>query len=153
MAALTQLDRIENAILGNGHEGLLTRTARIEENLETASKTALEAQESAKLMAQASEQGFSRVYETIDRLTTNVDSLSKSVEAHHKSEHLTDIIKANPTLTVITEAMKKPNFIRNVLIVIFISFITLHLIATYVPNVWDWIMAWLGLPKLVIPLA
>jgi hypothetical protein len=26
-----QLDRIESAIIGNGHEGLLARTARIEE--------------------------------------------------------------------------------------------------------------------------
>ena len=180
MAGKTQLDRIEGAIFGNGREGLIAVTARIEENIaeakslaevatetnrltaaalaETTEKTAQALSVTAKETADALAKLHAHYNERFDRLDECNDTfkavlaeLSTSITAHEKTEHLADIIKVNPGLVVVTDAMKKPRFFLNVATFGALLFIFLHLVSTYIPNVWDWAMLLLGLPKFVIP--
>lgn len=148
----SQLTRIEDGLFGNGHEGLLSRTARIEENLEAVSEAIAETEKSAQETSQVSEASFKNLYDLMTGISAIVDRLATSVEEHHKTEHLSDIVKANPVLKVITESMKDPHFARNVVIFGVVSFVVLHLVSTYIPNVWDWIMTILGLPHFIVPL-
>ena len=130
-----QLDRIESAILGNGHEGLIARTARIEENLETVGEAAKGAKEAAERANEKAEISAEDSKAVMHKLELGMTKLESTVINHIGTDHLSVL-------------MKKKQFWA---IVIF-GFISLHLIATYVPNVWDWIVVLLGIPKLVIPI-
>jgi hypothetical protein len=170
MVAKTQLERIEGAIFGNGREGLIAVNARIEENIkavkeeaENAKNEAVNAAQAAARAAEASKtetekvrkeqtEGFMHTDQKITILTEKVEKLADSVDAHHKTEHLSDIIKDNPSLKVITEWMKKPNFLISVAVFLMVVYVILHIIATYVPNVWNGIMLLIKLPSLSIPL-
>lgn len=122
-----QLDRIENAILGNGKEGLLARTARIEENLDATTCLAKEVKESAEKSAEKTD-------EAIGELKMSILKLENTIRTHIGTDHL-------------SELMKKKEFWS----IIILGFITLHIIATYLPNLWNLIVMIVGLPKLVIP--
>ena len=135
MVAKTQLDRIEGAILGNGREGLLTRTARIEEQLKTVVDVAKENNAAALEADTRAMEHIERISTEISSLVVTVATLSVSVTAHHKTEHLSDL-------------MKKKSFWAGIIG----AFVVLHLLSTYVPNAWDWAMIMLGIPKLVIPI-
>jgi NAD/NADP transhydrogenase alpha subunit len=152
MAAKTQLDRIEGAIFGNGREGLIAVTARIEENIEEARGMAEASKTEAQGVRAEQAAGFQNVYLSIGALTRTVETLGLSVDAHHKTEHLSDVMKSTPALVVILDWMKNPKFIRDLIIGGVTSFIVLHVVSTYLPNVWDWAMLLLGLPKFVIPI-
>jgi len=137
-----QLDRIEDtvdkagkAIFGNGSEGLIARTARIEERLISAAENSVEAKEISKDLSEKTDKNLSKLTDNLTSLTQNVIRLTDSVNIHHGTEHL-------------SELMKKKSF----WLLIFIGLIAMHMIATYVPNVWDGAMMLLGLPKLVLPL-
>lgn len=123
-----QLDRIENAIIGNGREGLLGRTARIEERLNTVDDLVEEAKKTA-------ETEISELKKLMHQLEINVIELGGALKTHIGTDHLSVL-------------MRKKQFWA----VIVVLFITLHIIATYIPNLWDAIMMLVGLPKLVIPL-
>jgi hypothetical protein len=151
MPQKTQLDKIESALFGNGREGLIAVTARIEEKLEDARGLADSANNAAERVGAEQAAGFYKTYQAISDLAKTVDTLALSVEAHHKTEHLSDITKANPSVSVFIEWVKNPKFFRDLIIVGTLSFVVLHLISTYVPNLWDWVMILLGLPKLIIP--
>lgn len=70
-----QLERIEVAINGNGHEGIKERLARIEENLEDV--TGITKENAVE----------------IGKLAKIVEKVSVSMEAHHAKDHLSDLIK------------------------------------------------------------
>jgi Cu/Ag efflux pump CusA len=139
MAASTtankQLDRIEAAIIGNGHEGLLARTARIEEALKAVNSSAVEANEAAEKAAEKAENAATRAADAVNKLALSVTELQSVTKTHLGTDHLSVM-------------MKKKEFWA----VIVIGYIALHVIATYVPNVWDWIAVLLGIPKLVLPI-
>ena len=124
MVAKTQLDRIENAILGNGREGLLAQAARMEEAI----KTTAERQEEAAA-------SFLIACEGINKLTRTVDSLADTVKSHHASMHFSDLLKKKAFWMILVG-----------------GYIGLHLIATYVPSLWDGIVLGVGLPALRIPI-
>lgn len=134
-SALTQLDRIENAIVGNGQEGLLARTARIEERLNTVDELAEETKKANEDAVEKVEDDIKNAMHLINQLTINVTKLEGALATHVGTDHLSVL-------------MKKKQFWA----LIIIGFISLHLIATYVPNVWDWIMILIGVPKLIVPL-
>ena len=130
-----QLDRIENAIIGNGHEGLLARTARIEENIESISKDVGEAKEIARNSSKKSEEMCAKTMDAVDSLALNLTELKKDVGYHHATEHLATLVKK-----------------KEFWMIVIATFVTLHLISTYVPNAWDWVVRLVGLPSLLIPL-
>lgn len=146
IAKSNQLDRIEAAIIGDGKEGLLGRTARIEEKLIAVAKSAdiaqSKADEVARITAAVAEavtektdRTISKTEDLLNALTISVVKLTASVEEHHKTEHFSDLLKK-----------------RSFYLTIFFGFIIMHFIATYVPNLWDGAMYLIGVPKLVIPL-
>ena len=65
-----QMTHVENALYGNGREGLISRTARIETSLEAAAANT------------------ARNSEGITKLLTATEELKASIEVHHKSPHL-----------------------------------------------------------------
>jgi len=143
----SQLDRIELAVIGKNGEGLLVRTARIEEKLNAVSTNAevarMKAEEAVKVSTTTSEVVIDRTDRTIaktgemlQRLTISVVELTASVNTHHKTEHFSDLLK------------KKTFYIT-----IFLGFIIMYTIATYVPNIWDGTMILLGIPKFILPIA
>lgn len=131
-----QLDRIEAAVLGNGHEGLLARTARIEEKLITSAQLAADAKEAAEIAAREARETVVRALDSSNALSLNVVSMNELLKAHLGTDHLSQL-------------MKKKSF----WVLIVIIFITLHLVSTYVPNLWDALMLYMGIPKLVIPIS
>jgi hypothetical protein len=152
MPPRTQLDKIEGALYGNGREGIIAVVARIEEKLEDTRGLAESAIQAAEKVGTEQADGFLKTYKAINELTKTVEHLAVSVEAHHKTEHLSDIVKANPTVSVFVDWLKSPKFFRNFIIAGTLSFIALHIIATYFPIIWDWVFIFIGLPKLAIPL-
>jgi len=128
-----QLERIENAIIGNGREGLLDRTARIEENL----KTTQEQVEDAKLAAIRAEEktdtAIAKVLENVSTLAVNMVTMTNTLTTHLGTDHLSVL-------------MKKKHF----WVLLVSGFILLHIISEYVPGLWDAGMMFLGLPKLII---
>ena len=130
-----QLDRIENAIIGNGHEGLLARTARIEEKLIAAAIAAEEAKKAALETSEKSEKEIGKMASATRDLAESVIKLETAVEAHVKMDHLTEMIRKKEFWAVIV-----------------VGFIFLHIVSTYVPSVWDWIMTMVGLPSLSLPI-
>lgn len=143
----TQLDRIESALIGNGREGLIARTARMEEQLKVAVSAASDAKSEAEKARATAEVLSDLLAEKHNELSSDISSihndvklslvqLTASVTAHHNSTHL-------------AEVMKKKSF----WVTIIGAYVFLHLIATYVQNAWDWLMLMLGIPKLIIPLA
>ena len=137
MAASTnkQLDRIEAAILGNGHEGLIARTARIEENLETVAAAANGAKDAAERANEKAEISAEDSKVVLHKVELSVARLEATVVNHISTDHLSTL-------------MKKKEFWAAIII----GFIALHIISTYIPNLWDWIAVLLGLPKLIVPL-
>ncbi len=121
-----QLDRIENAILGNGREGLLARTARIEEKLEATIKLAEETKDESGAT-------IIRIEESIEKVTGLVNELTSSVKSHHETIHLSNLLKK-----------------KEFWVIVFVGYIALHMISTYVPSLWNLIAASLGLTKLTI---
>lgn len=141
-ATAKQLDRIESAILGNGHEGLIARTARIEEQtksidekVDAAAQAAKEAKLAASDAAVAANEAVTKAAESITDLASVVKQLDFSVQAHHNTDHLSTLIR-------------KKEFWAALVVI----YIILHVVATYVPNVWDGIMTLVGLPKLILPI-
>ena len=130
-----QLDRIEAAILGNGHEGLIARTARIEEKLETTAEDVIEAKDAAANAANKAKEAFEKTTEITTKLMTSIIQLEESVKTHHASEHLSTLVKKKQFWTVII-----------------VGYIVLHILATYVPNVWDWLVVLVGVPRLSLPI-
>ena len=137
MAASTnkQLDRIEAAILGNGHEGLIARTARIEENLETVAAAANGAKEAAERANEKAEISAEDSKAVMRKVELSITKLEATVASHISTDHLSVL-------------MKKKEFWAAIII----GFIALHIVSTYIPNLWDWIAVLLGLPKLIVPL-
>jgi Flp pilus assembly protein TadB len=129
-----QLDRIEKAIIGNGQEGLLRSSARMEEKIASTSILIEEAKKNSKEARDKAEEAVNTTSQLIGEIKIELVKINGSIEAHHKMLHLAEIVK------------KKQFWIY-----IFLGFVVLHLISTYVPNVWDWIMLLVGLPHLVIP--
>lgn len=70
-----KLRHIEDAIYGNGHEGINVRLARIEENVEAS--TVLVRDNAAQ----------------VTRLIEAAAKLDASVETHHAKDHLSDLMK------------------------------------------------------------
>lgn len=141
-ATTKQLDRIESAILGNGHEGLLARTARIEEQtkaidekVDLAADAAREAKIAANDAAVSANEAVIKAAKSISDLAVVVGKLDVSVQAHHNTDHLSTLIR-------------KKEFWAALVVI----YIILHVVATYVPNVWDGIMTLVGLPKLILPI-
>ena len=132
----TQLDRIEDAILGNGREGLLDRTARIEEKVITIDESATEAKTLATEYAKKSGEAVEKVANSVGELSTTVSRLTDTMVQHIGTDHSSVLIRKKAFWMLIV-----------------VGFISLHLVSTYVPNVWDALMVFLGLPKLVIPLS
>jgi seryl-tRNA synthetase len=152
-----QLDRIEDAIIGNGHEGLLARTARIEEKLTsivkaqddaaeereeikitalaTASAVAVKAEETAEALSKKVEEEIKNSSNLINDLTMSLMKLGNLLEAHLKTDHLSEMIKK-----------------KSFWIVVIVILMAMNVIALYVPNIWDFIVKMLGIPKLTIPL-
>lgn len=144
-----QLDRVEAAILGNGHEGLLVRQARMEEtitaikdDIKDVAAKAVDANEAALSAGQEAIKKFQEASVALNDLGkdvkgfgTKVDDLAKEVKAHTDSIHLAKLLKDRKFWAAIVG-----------------GYIVLHLIATYIPNFWDWIMLLVGLPKWMVPL-
>ena len=130
-----QLDRIENAIIGNDHEGLLARTARIETRLDRLSQDTCEAKDAAKSASNKSDELCSKAIDAVHELTVNLTKLKDQLETHVGTDHLSVLMKKKEFWTLII-----------------LGFISLHLLVTYLPNVWDWVMVVVGLPRLIIPL-
>ena len=136
-----QLDRLEQAILGNGHEGLLVRTARIEESLialrddvKVLNDSAVINMEEAEASRKESMERFEQSASSLRELVGTVKTLAVKVDIHHSTQHL-------------AELLKKPKFYA----FIFFGFIVLHIVSTYVPGVLDFGLALVGLPKLPVP--
>ena len=130
-----QLDRIENAIIGNGHEGLLARTARIEEKLVAAAEDRQEIKEKTNEALDRTSETLSETTKTLNEITNNFVKLEAIVKTHIGTDHLSVL-------------MRKKQFWA----LIIFGFVVLHLLSTYVPNIWDWLVVIVGLPHLVIPL-
>jgi hypothetical protein len=137
-----QLDRIESAIIGNGHEGLLARTARIEERttsidekVDSVELLAKEAKIAAETTAKEANEAVSKAAKSVSDLATVVAQLDNAVVQHHNTEHLSKLVKKKEFWAIL-----------------FVAYIGLHVLATYVPNIWDWLAVLLGVPKLVLPL-
>jgi hypothetical protein len=88
-----QLERIEKAIIGNGHEGLIARTARIEENVDSVMESNDEAIKKLNIAASA-----------LSSLTTDLRLLTQSVFEHHKAEHFSDLIKKKSFWFIVASA-------------------------------------------------
>jgi hypothetical protein len=109
---IDKIDRIENAVIGNG-QGLISRTARIEENLKSVAANAEEAKSVAEEAKDAAEERFDIMLEKLGKLVNDTVVLTESVDKHHKSEHFADMVK-------------KPKFLLTVLA----FFVVAHEIAT-----------------------
>jgi len=133
--ASKQLDRIEAAIIGNGQEGLLARTARIEEKLKTAADLAEGAKVAAEEAAEKADTAVTRAANAVNLLTQTVTKLEGMLSSHIGTDHLSVLMRKKSFWTLII-----------------IGYVSLHLIATYVPNLWDTIVIFLGIPKLVLPI-
>jgi hypothetical protein len=125
--ANAQLDRIEGALIGNGREGLIARTARIEEKLITAANLAQDAKTAAISAAEKTEVAFDRAAQEIGSLAKVVDRLGLSVEAHHNTEHLAALLK-------------KPKFY----LALVVLFVIMHEVSTAlqfgIPALWQLIL-------------
>jgi chromosome segregation ATPase len=136
-----QLDRIEKAIIGNGNEGLLARTARIEERLENAAKSRTEIKEEQKKLVTNNQEAIENTNSAIRKIETSVNeicmnynNLQTTLEMHLATEHIAKLIKR-----------------KSFWIGIVATLIVVNLIALYLPNIWDIIIRMLGLPGLIIP--
>jgi len=129
-----QLDRIE-AALGNGDDSLIIRTARIEEKIIMAAAIAEDAKVAAIKAAEKADQASTRAADAVYQLAITVKGLEGMLGTHLGTDHLSVL-------------MKKKSF----WMLIILGFISLHLIATYVPNMWDGLMLLVGLPKLQLPI-
>jgi hypothetical protein len=130
-----QLDRIEKAILGNGREGLIARTARIEEKLEVAREAREEIIKTTETTTSANRKAIKDVSDKVTEVSINVIKLEEAVKAHINTDHLSVM-------------MKKKSF----WMALFLMLIAVNLMALYVPNLWDFIMRILGIPKLIVPM-
>ncbi|OGO12747.1 MAG: hypothetical protein A2Y53_04950 [Chloroflexi bacterium RBG_16_47_49] len=128
-----QLNRIE-AALGFGDDSLAIRTARIEENLKTAAGLASDAKNAADRAAEKADLAVTRAADTVHLLALTVTRLEGTLGSHIGTDHLSVL-------------MKKKSF----WMLIVLGFISLHLISTYVPSIWDGIVLMLGIPKLLLP--
>jgi hypothetical protein len=131
-----KLERIEAAILGNGHEGLMVRTARIEEKVTSIADKADEASKNAILAADKAQVAGDKAEELVSRLAIEVTEIGDALKSHLGTDHLSSLMRQ-----------------KGFWVLIVLGFISLHLIATYVPNMWDFAMGLLGIPKLIIPIA
>ncbi len=131
----SQLDRIEGALIGNGREGLLARTARIEERLEATAESTNAAKDAADLAARKADEASMRALNSANALAVNVEKMNDLLVKHVEMAHLASM-------------MKKKSF----WVSIFMGFVILHLVSTYMPNLWDAVMIFLGIPKLIIPI-
>jgi hypothetical protein len=102
--------------LGNGHESVLARVTRSEEQY----KNVLDLSENSE--------------KKLDKLINAVTDLNTSVQIHHKSTHLSQLLTSFKFWTALL-----------------LSFIILHTISTYVPNVLNIVLTLFGSP-LKIPL-
>ena len=137
-----QLDRIEKALIGNGREGLIAQTARIEESQKATTELAREARNAASIAAVKASDAAEKADDAVEKAANVVTQLSYIVTTvnadlmrHVGTDHISVLIKKKGFWTLIV-----------------LGFITLHLLATYVPNLWDGLMILLGIPKLVLPL-
>jgi hypothetical protein len=135
MPTKTQLDRIESAIIGNGHEGLLARTARIEEQQKVSAIAIEQAKIAADKAAEKAEETAIKALDSANTLSINVTRMNEALITHMGTDHLSVLIKKKSFWTLII-----------------VGYIALHIVSTYVPSLWDWWMLFLGIPKLVIPL-
>jgi len=131
----SQLDRIEDAISGNGREGLLDRTARIEERIVSIACLAEDAKNSSIEAAVKSEAAVTKVAETVQTLAISATKLSEALATHLGTDHLSTLIRK-----------------KSFWMLIVVGYIALHLVSTEVPSLWDALMVFLNLPKLAIPL-
>jgi hypothetical protein len=129
-----QLDRIEKALIGNGQRGLLDRVARNEENISEIKQDVGGVKTDALQEKLRSDSAIAKLADSVNLLTINIDRLGTTVTSHLGTDHLSVL-------------MKKKSF----WVLIAVGMIALHMIATYVPNVWDGAMLLLGLPKLQLP--
>jgi hypothetical protein len=121
----TQLDRIEGmvnkqdvSINGNGHEGLKTKTARIEENLEAMII-------SIKAISDCNKDNA----ENLKKLAEIVTALNTVVTDHLKSVHLISLLQ-------------KKLFWGGVVL----GIVALNLLTTYVPNIVNIILTFFNIP-------
>jgi len=127
----SQLDRIEGALIGNGREGLLARTARIEEQIKAARELAGDAKTAAVEAAEEARTTSKEAIDAIHKVAIDVTAIGVAVTAHHKQKHLADLLK-------------EPKFYA----ILIVAYITLHSISTYAPSAWAWLMKLVGLPTL-----
>jgi KaiC/GvpD/RAD55 family RecA-like ATPase len=118
------LTSIQDTLNGNGHEGMKSRMARIEENIESTSQ-----------VTRSNAEQLSALILVVTKLELTVAALDKSVTAHHKDKHFKDLLAQKSFWAYLIS-----------------GFIALHIISTYVPFAWDWVMRLVGLPALVIPI-
>lgn len=130
----SQLDRLEAAILGNGHEGLLVRVARMEATQIAAKEAAEAAKEASERSFDSAESTASKALQAVNNLVIKTTEMNSLVRSHIETEHF-------------SEMMKKKEF----WVIVVIGFIILHTIASYLPGGWDWLISLLGLPQLHIP--
>ena len=134
-AEKTQLGRIEDALYGNGKEGLLVRVARIETAQTDAKDAAMKAQISAERSVDSVELLSSKALQAVNNLVVKQTEMNALVKMHIETEHLSGLIKK-----------------KEFWVLIVIGFVVLHTIVTYLPGGWDWLIALLGLPQLHIPI-
>ena len=96
----TQLDRLEQAILGNGHEGLLVRTARIEESLiglkddiKVIYDSSVITSEEVETSRKESMERFEQSATSLRELVGTVKTLAIKVDIHHSTQHLADTLQ------------------------------------------------------------
>jgi hypothetical protein len=119
-----QLEHVIKVVDGNG-EGLRSRTARIEENIKATTDLTRQTAENVE-----------KISTQITAFALDMQALGISVKEHHATDHFAGLIK-------------KPKFWA----VVVGGFIALHLISTYLPNVWNLVATLLGYPYLNLPLA
>src|SRR4030042_4582364 len=137
-----QVDRIEKALIGNGREGLIAQTARIEECQKATAELAKEARNAAGIAAvkaseaaEKADDAVTKAANTVNTLALTVNTISNALTAHTGTDHISVLMRKKGFWTLIV-----------------LGFITLHLLATYVPNLWDGLMVLLGIPKLILPI-
>lgn len=122
-----KLTKIEATINGNGHDGLKSRMARIEENLDVSAEV-------TKENAINFNNFTIKISEDIQNLLIAVTKMEESITSHKNSLHFKDL-------------MKKKSFYAIIVLGVFI----LIIVAMYAPGIFNGALVALGLPKLTLP--
>lgn len=127
--------KLVDVVYGNGHDGLLQRTVRIEETahqlVEGQARNAAERKEEAALAKEAADESMNESKEFRITISKAVDEIKALVIDHHKDTKL-----HTPEGLLLR---------KNVLLYIMLAFLVIHTLLPHDINVWNLITKFFGL--------